>query len=270
MPSIIERDALVGNLLERLDQLEERVRILEATHPGLAGEAAGKLAYYREADGGQYAPEDVYPDGESDRGLFARMVNRAGISVYTDHFRSGAIPTGFSWIADGTFNGTPGGIDYSHRSSYLRVVADSTPHFLADAITTYSDRWFLARVSTGYATEIGLRLDDGSDDNYAEIILDPDNVGGYNVDFRYRAGGGAVTDTPGPYYPATELAVVALYWYSVTPAVWGYLYRENGDLASLNGFATGALAWTPARVGIKVQVNGGDPGIVDWFYSTFS
>ena len=213
---------------------------------------------------------DCYPDIDP-YGLFARSTNRVGLTTYTDHFRSGVIPTGFSWIADGTFNGAPAGIlDYDHQGTYLRVQADNTPHFLADAITTYADRNFYARLRTGWFTEIGVRLDDGSDNNYTEIILDPDNIGAYNVDFRYRAGGGAVTDVPGPLYPASELVVVRLLWLSATPAVYGYTIGENGDSVNMTGFNTGALAWTPARVGIKVQVNGGSAGIVDWFYSGFS
>lgn len=56
--SIIERDALIDNLLDRQEQLEERVRILEATHPGLAGTFADTLAYY-DADGDQVTANDV-------------------------------------------------------------------------------------------------------------------------------------------------------------------------------------------------------------------
>jgi len=268
--SIVERDALVGNLLDRLDQMEERIRILEATHPGMAGEAAGKLAYYRAEDGGQYAPEDVYPDEEAEYGLFARLSNRLGISTYTDHFRSGVIPTGFSWINDGTFNGTPAVLDYSWRSSFLSVRSDTTPHFLARTITTYSGLSFWARLRTGRTTEIGIRADDGSDDNYVEIILDPDDLGGYNVDFRYRAGGGAVTDVGGPYYATSEFVVVRLYYYAGTPAVYGYTIPEDGESINITGFNTPAIVWTPSRVGIKVQVNGGNPGMMDWFYNEFN
>ena len=56
--SIVERDALVGNLLDRLDALERRLRYMEDTHPGVGGEAAGKLAYYRE-DGSLHTPNGI-------------------------------------------------------------------------------------------------------------------------------------------------------------------------------------------------------------------
>lgn len=62
MASIVDRDALVDNLLDRIDRMEERIRILEATHPGIAGEEADKLAYYRADDGSLHAPGTVELD----------------------------------------------------------------------------------------------------------------------------------------------------------------------------------------------------------------
>lgn len=222
-----------------------------------------------QSDGDLLITRDLLPDGEASCGLFARLANRMGIAGYTDHFRSGVIPTGFSWISDGTFNGTPANLAYNFRSSYLRAMATATPYFLADAITVYADKVFYARLDTGLATEIGIRLDDGSDDNYAELILDPQDDGTYIVDFRYRAGGGAVTDVAGPQYPCTQMVVVYLCWVNATPAVYGYTLLESGDTVNVSGFNTGVLAWTPARVGIKLQVNAGNYAHCDWFYSTF-
>lgn len=245
------------------------------------GESAGETALIlmnpdrtqvlqAKSNGDLLLARDFLPDGETSWGLFARLSNRLGIAGYTDHFRSGVIPTGFSWITDGTFNGTPTNLDYSQKGTYLRASASSTPHFLADAISVYANKSIYARLDTGGTTEIGIRLDDGSDDNYAEIVLDPDNLGSYTVDFRYRIGGGAPTDNAGPRYPCTQMVVARLYWYSTTPEVLAYTIAESGDQVNINGFNTGALAWTPARVGIKVQVNGGNPGHCDWFYSDFS
>jgi hypothetical protein len=267
MASVVERDALVGNLLDRVDELERRLRYLEDTQPGIGGEAADKLAYYR-ADGSLHAPADVCPDGETSWGTWSRLVNRG--LMPTDHFRSGAIPDGFSWIADGTFGGAPGGLAYSNQGTYLAVNTAAGPNFLADAITVYADKQFVARLATGITTEIGVRLDDGSDNNYAEIVLDPDDVGAYRVDFRFRAGGGAVTDNAGPLVCVSEAVVVKLVWYSATPMAIGYILGEHGLVANVGGFNTGALGWTPARVGLVVRGNNGNYALCDWFYSDFA
>jgi len=201
---------------------------------------------------------------------WTRDYDRAGRAVYTDHFRSGTIPTGFSWISDGDFNGAPAALDYDWKDTYLVATSNDTPHFLADAITVYSGQNFYARIRTGATTEFGVRLDDGSDDNYAEIILDPDGLGGYNVDFRYRAGGGAVTDVTGPYYAATEFCIARLAYSAQSATVSGSTLSEDGMSVNITGAGTGVIAWTPARVGLKVQVNGGNYAACDWFYNTFT
>jgi len=266
--SLIERDALVGNLLDKVDEMERRIRYLEDTHPGAGGEAADKLAYYRETDGSMHAPGELCPDGEASWGIWSRLVNRGVTPI--DHFRSGAIPDGFSWINDGTFGGTPGVLAYNFRGTYLRTYSQVGPYFLADAITVYANKVFMARLMTGITTEIGVRLDDGSNDNYAEIVLDPDDVGAYRVNFRYRAGGGGVTDIPGSLYPCSEMIVAELYWYSVTPQVLGFIVGEHGETFNLSGFGTGAVGWTPARIGIVMRNNDGNYAYCDWIYSDFA
>lgn len=211
------------------------------------------------------------PEAETrdERLIFERMSNRLGISTYTDHFRSGSIPTGFGWVADGDFNGAPAVLNYHWQGTYMVTVSDNTPHFLADAITVYSGQDFYARMRAGNTTEIGVRLDDGSNDNYAEMILDPDGLGAYTVDFRCRAGGGAVTDVPGPTYPASEFCIARLGYGSQSARVYGYVLAEDGNSVYIDGATTGVIAWTPARVGIKVQIDGGNLASCDWFYSTF-
>src|SRR4030042_650580 len=137
MTSLVERDALVGNLLDRVDALERRIRYMEDTQPGVGGEAANKLAYYRPDDGSLHAPADICPDGGTSWGLWSRLVNRGWTP--TDHFRSGLIPTGFSWIADGTFGGAPGALLYSIQNTYLGAITAAGPNFLAAGDTGSED-----------------------------------------------------------------------------------------------------------------------------------
>jgi len=147
----------------------------------------------------------------------------------------------------------------------MRVAADASPHFYADAITEYDEKNIVARLSTGHTTDIGLRVDDGTNNNYTEIYLDAQNDGTYDVTFRTQAGQNA-----GPTYPCSEMVVVRLRWVTATPAVVGYTVNEDGYRNTIVNFTTGVIAWTPSRVGIVVYNNSAHWSIVDWFYSTFS
>jgi len=200
-----------------------------------------------------------------------RLADRNGRANYTDHFRSGAIPSVLAWQAGAPFGGAPATLDYSHRGTYLEVATAAGPNMLAvQPVAAYANKIFTARYTTGLTTEIGTRIDDGSDNNYAMMVLDPDGVGGYNVDFRYRAGGGAVTDVAGPQAMAGEFCTFSVYWYNTTPAIYGYLVGEHGEIFNLTGFNTPALAWTPDRAGIYLAGDGGAAGFCDWFYTTIT
>lgn len=240
--------------MQRLSQLVE----------GLSAFFYHRAGHIREV---QY--RDVRPDDDP-YGLWARCVNRYGLALYTDHFRSGVIPAGFSWINDGTFLGTPGTLEYSREGTYMIASTATQPNFLADAIAAYAGRVFVARLRAASVTEIGVRCDDGTDSNYAEIVLDPDNLGAYNVDFRYRAGGGAVTDVPGPLYPASEYVTVYLRSNSTGPRFQGYTIAEDRLANPVTAWDTGVIAWVPARVGIVIRGNGGSFACCDKFYSTFA
>lgn len=239
-------DGLTPELVRRISKLEDRVARL--------GDLLSTHRHHRD------------PTWD----LWIRNVDRRGRAVYTDHFRSGNIPAGFAWIADGTFNGAPAAIDYNDRGTYLQSRADNTPHFLADAITTYDDKALHARVTIGQTAELGIRIDDGSDNNYAQIILDPDNLGSYTVNFRFRAGGGAITDNAGPTHLCGEFVIIRLVWASATPLINGRIIGEHGRGVTISGFTTGALAWTPSRIGFVYYINNGDYTYADWFYSDFS
>jgi len=101
--SIIERDALVGNLLDRVDELERRIRYMEDTHPGVGGEAAGKLAYYRE-DGSLHLPGLLYSEENAMWGYYDRLADQIVVAdsaagdITVNHT---AVPAGEVWVVTG-------------------------------------------------------------------------------------------------------------------------------------------------------------------------
>ena len=147
---------------------------------------------------GSLSRRDLYA-ADDRRGLAKRIHDRLGFGV-TDHFRSGVIPTGYAWQG-APFAGTPSTITWSLAGDYLSLRPDNTAHrlFLSTAVANDAGAWsggtyFTARVATGHTTEIGIRLDDGSDNNYGEFYLTGVlGLGWARLDFRYRTGGGAVT-----------------------------------------------------------------------------
>ncbi len=101
MTSIIERDALVGNLLDKVDELERRIRYMEDTHPGVGGEAAGKLAYYRE-DGSMHMPGLLYSEENAVWGYYDRWLEQvvnASSAAGTVFLETAAVPAGYVYVA---------------------------------------------------------------------------------------------------------------------------------------------------------------------------
>jgi len=222
----------------------------------------------REQPTGAYAAGgDVLPDGDA-LGLWARGVNRAGIAAYTSHHRNGTMPAGFAW-AEGDGFGGEADTQWNQRGSFMRWEMAASPHFLFDAIGTYDQQRIYARLRVGSAAEFGLRIDDGGTANYAEIVLDPDQAGGYVIDFRHKKAGAGATDVSGPTVPATAFSVVLLRYDD--DRVWGRLMAEDGDEVPVPGWDSGTVSWTPSRVGFVARGAVGESGPVvsDWIYSTF-
>jgi hypothetical protein len=238
--------------------------------------AAEKLGHIYQAES-----KDLYPASDK-RGLFVRVVDRTGLGGYTDHFRSGSIPTGYAWQG-APFTGTPpaGYVYYSINNDYMWLAGSGgAKSFLSKAITNAAASWqnksITARVRTGYGTEIGVRVDDGSDDNYAELYVSGALVDGtQRLDFRHREGGGAVSTTnTGVIIPCDNLMVILLLcsWSDPNYRFIGYTLAEDGGQTNIAGVDTGVVTWCPAagRVGLLGNVNDGNYGSMDFFYNTFT
>ena len=227
--------------------------------------------WQRQGDVSMLVGKDVHADDEAAvdvRGLFSRMANRYGILGYDDHFRSGMIPFGFTWINVAPFDGVPPTLDYDYRHSFLRAAGDNAAndYFLARGVTDYDGMEFVARVHVGHHARGGIRIDDGTDNNYSELILYSDDDGQQELYYRHNTGGaGAIAVLLG-VFPHSEYYVLRLLRSGNN--TYSYVVGEEGDpIYQLSG--TTATAWVPTRVGLHFWSSNTHLFYCDWFYEDF-
>lgn len=222
---------------------------------------------------------DVYPAGDA-RGVMIRLSQFT--TTVTDHFRTGTIPTGYAWQGS-PFDGTPTLVlSYQVANDYMRAIANTSNGrvFLGKAIANSAAAWqakgIAARVRTGVITEIGVRVDNGTDNYYAEIYMTGvAGDGTQTLEFRHRNGSGDSVHvvTSGLVIPCNQYMCLLLICNYSAPnySISGYILGEDGSSINVNGLTTGTVSWMPAagRAGILIKQNNGNPGYCDWFYNYF-
>lgn len=210
----------------------------------------------------------------SDLDMYERLTtyHYGGLSAITDHFRGAALLAGWTWA--GAPFVTPVTVIVSN--SRLRVSFNAAGRgFLYQAVapsTKYASIG-LASVTVGFAA--GLRLDDGSDNNYAEVVLRVSQASPtqWAMQARYRVGGGAVTTADGDAISEPDLYVVRMLTAGAYWGAWGFkplLYgRHGGAMWKPNtDLAAGAAAWAPTRAGLIFDNTAGagvsELAYVDW------
>lgn len=215
-------------------------------------------------DGVLIKDNDIFVDGDN-YGLANRMINHNVIP--TDHFRSGAIPTGYSWISDTDFDGTPGLVNYSiYGNDHMQasVTTAGYKHFLAKSTTPSSNIGLYGKFSTGIITEMGLRIDDGSNTTFGEIYVTGAPANG-TIRVDWRTASGTISTA---LIPAGTMITLGLIYFHSTGTISGYIRTAYGSVSNIAGasFSSGVLA--SARSGIFVGANGGNSAVCDWFYSS--
>ncbi len=192
------------------------------------------------------------------------------------HFTSGSsAPTGYAWA--GSPFAAPDTVYYSYSSDFLFCASGTNArNFLYRSITNNAANWsnksiLGAFAAVGVNTRYGLRIDDGTDNNYVEMYVDGTaNDATETVKFEYTGGTIVTTNIS---VPVGTLFVLRLYCIANT-AIGGYLYMPSTGLtANVAGFYT-AIAWAPAagRAGIFAQNPTGSAangGACDWLLNEF-
>jgi hypothetical protein len=223
--------------------------------------------------------QDIFPDSightsyDQNSGVWTRLVNKFTLQGIDYHFNeSDTIPSGFSWAS--TPFGAVNSVVYNSGGHWMNVQPDTGGggrHFLYESITTYLSQNAWIGFCLGHSAACGLRIDDGTDDNYCEALWHDD---GYVNQFeeRNRTSGGSVNTVqfyeqePGAYlwlrmyvYNSTPDKI---YWYIPIPVAGGYASVYSGY----------SFTWTASRAGIIIQENEGGYGrsYVDYYERSFT
>lgn len=245
-----------------------------------AGATAQPQAFSRSinVNGDVVCAGELYPGGLG-YGMLNRTINYG--FAPTSHFTGADLPAGYAWAA-GALGGTPAYLIPNVHDDYLALIGNAGANgkvFLykgvADDAAAWQGRSVIGRFRTGITTEIGLRIDDGTDDSYAELFMSgaPAN-GTQRLDFRWRSGGGAVTTVnsaiivPCSHYLGLHLFS---YWSGSHFYLNGYVFGEDNFSINIDGFSMFANEFLPAlgRAGIFAQ-HQGNYGMCDWFFSNFA
>lgn len=197
---------------------------------------------------------------------------RVGI---TAHFRETTIAeTGMFWAGAPFVTPAAGSITLENSILNVSTTGRAFLYQQLPATNTYDKRASVALRSYTVGDMIGLRLDDGGDNNYLEVVLRVSQASPtlWNVRTRRRAGGGAVTTQDGDDMHTDPGFVLSM---NLTGTPWE-AWNAYPVLATNMGFfgrmakpraLLAASTFTPTRAGI-VWIAGGEEDMaarVDWF-----
>lgn len=236
-----------------------------------------------ESDGGAVAAQidatgnlsmnggEIYAEGENTVGTFSRARNRyAGLSLIS-HFQGGG-------VGGATFAGSP--FDNAPTTSYLNgsyfsiITTSLTGSFyykapVAGWLTTGMSLLARSFLSSG-ATHVGIRFDDGTNNNYVMWLIDSVTAtGSITLNAEESIGGSVTNSTYDVRLPAMEGVPLMLRITSLGGSSWRADYWVAGEIPSGVGFVwkNGAtMTWTVSRVGLFVRKTGGTSraGIFDY------
>lgn len=211
------------------------------------------------------ASQDMYPKGDN-AGLLQRLVD-IWINPAT-HFTSFS---GWTWATDaGIFAGAPSSIDVASYPSLAVITHSNTTdsHF---AYKSGNPQNLLCRLCKGVDSYVGIRIDDGTNDNFVELRLENGTTGGFQKVVRYYQTGGA-----GALSNTCIDNLIPAFWIlklgrSATTGTWtAYMYvTRDSPVPIYVGGAVSSLTWTVARYGItfgqRAYTGFDRAGIFDWF-----
>lgn len=246
--------------------------------PNVLDATGATIAYQLDGDWQTDAGDFIKRDSGVAHGLYERFVD-AGYSGTRDHFTSGAIPASHAWVNDVTFSGVPPVLNYNFSNTYLRAGAGAgNRYFLAiTGLTTWLTGNYTIRAKPSIVSWVGIRIDDGTDNNFVECgLLAPGANGLCTLRYRERIGGGGIVNTDRTTTILTDaMHTWRLYAYNQGwPPNWRPYAYWIDETPATNTIASGTImTWAPSRVGITLDATIGGVGAIytDWLaYTVFA
>lgn len=170
------------------------------------------------------------------------------------HFDGDSIPSEFQWAGSPFITPSIATV----QDSYLKIAGGAVGRaFLYVSSINTGTKKIMVELNTNAQDRIGLRLDDGTDNNYVEYYVAVDNASGnkWVTAVRHREGGGTATTVTDRYFDLPIRILLAL---QITGSPWSS-WSVSQQFMSLPGFGArmwgvangiSGLSWTPARQGI--------------------
>lgn len=187
------------------------------------------------------------------------ILEMAGLSrgSGSTHFRSLTDLAGMTW-AGSPFIGTPSDITYEKSTLLVRGMSSGRA-FLQKSGAPIGQPVLIAALRSGSVGYVGIRLDDGSDNNYVFLGLESSSSGGSAYSFyRFTQTTGGVTTNFTTSAREVDirgsillLSISGTKWSSWRPVA---LNRYVGLRGAQNWIrdVSATVTWTPTRVGIEI------------------
>lgn len=194
-------------------------------------------------------------DNLDDEDLWERLTtyHYGGTAAITDHFRGSTLDATWGW-AGAPFS-VPGNVAVADslvetrnnvgNRSFLQVAA-------APAAITWAH---VALRSANVGVAVGLRCDDGTDNNYVEVVLRISQATPcqWQEQIRWRIGGGAVNSANGdalndPHLYVVEMSLSGTLWTNWDGVARLRHWCGPGRMVKAQGPV--GLGWTPTRTGL--------------------
>ena len=198
-----------------------------------------------------------------------------GVSVVDDFDGNSVDTAAWVWASDAVFT-VPSAANVTVADSQLTVAQPAaSAHFLVSQGTTVPTRamlWAITWPMVSNSRAVGIRLDDGTDNNYCEIRYDTTGPGGASVRIYWRKAGGLlnVDSVTGVFHNVFSMSVgyvvqgTAWSSWDFVPVLSHPFWPRALDVRITT--ATG-LAWTPTRWGVVMHSGTADAGnvTVEWY-----